>query len=250
MLKGKHAIVTGARRGIGRATVEVFAREGAAIWACTRTPDAEFEQWTANLANHYNTSIEVMYFDLLNIDSMISAVKQIKGERAPVDILVNNAGMIADSTSFMMTSIDKMKDVFDVNFFSQMRFTQYIARLMDRQKNGSIVHVSSIAGLDGFPGQLEYSASKAALTLATKKLASELSSSSIRVNGVAPGIIATDMGAQVDDELRQRVFEASALGRVGQASEVAETIAFLASDRASYITGQTIRVDGGGQLNG
>ena len=163
MLKGKNAIITGARRGIGRATVEVFAENGANIWACARMEDAAFEADMAGLAEKYGVWIEPVYFDLTDAVQMKQAVKQIQSAKKPVDILVNNAGAIADSTSFTMTSLEKMKEIFDTNFFSQMQLTQYIARFMMRQKSGSIVNLASIAALDGEPGQLEYVGSKAAL---------------------------------------------------------------------------------------
>lgn len=245
MLKGKNAIITGARRGIGRATVEVFAENGANIWVCARMEDAAFEADMAGLAEKYGVWIEPVYFDLTDAVQMKQAVKQIQSAKKPVDILVNNAGAIADSTSFTMTSTEKMKEIFDTNFFSQMQLTQYIARFMMRQKSGSIVNLTSIAALDGEPGQLEYVGSKAALIGATRKLARELGTANIRVNAVAPGVIDTDMGNQMESELMESIISRTSMKRLGRPSEIADVIAFLASDKASYITGQTIRVDGG-----
>lgn len=245
MLKGKNAIITGARRGIGRATVQVFAENGANIWACARREDAVFEADMAGLAEQYGVWIEPVYFDLTDSAQMKQAVKQIQSAKKPVDILVNNAGSVADSTSFTMTSLEKMKEVFDVNFFSQMQLTQYIARFMMRQKSGSILNLTSIAALDGDPGQLEYVGSKAAMIGATRKLAGELGTAGIRVNAVAPGIIDTDMGNQMESGLMESIIGRTSMKRLGRPSEIANVIAFLASDKASYITGQTIRVDGG-----
>lgn len=245
MLKGKNAIVTGARRGIGRATVEVFAENGANVWACARKEDAAFETDMAELSERYGVWIEPVYFELADETQMKQAVKQIQGEKRPVNILVNNAGVVAQSTSFSMTSIAKMKEVFDVNFFSQMLLTQYVARLMLRQHSGSVVNLTSIAALDGEPAQLEYVGSKAAIAGATKKLARELGEQGIRVNAVAPGIIDTDMGNQMHPELMDRILGSTVMRRLGTPKEVANVIAFLASDLASFITGQIIRVDGG-----
>lgn len=245
MLKGKNAIITGARRGIGRATVEVFAENGANIWACARKEDAAFETDMAELAERYGVWIEPVYFELTDEAQMKQAVKQIQGEKRTVDILANNAGAVAQSTSFAMTSITKIKEIFDVNFFSQMLLTQYVTRLMLRQHSGSVVNLTSIAALDGEPGQLEYVGSKAAIAGATRKLARELGGQGIRVNAVAPGVIDTDMGNQMDPELMEHVLGKTVMNRVGTPREIANVIAFLASDRASYITGQVIRVDGG-----
>ena len=245
MLKGKNAIITGARRGIGRAAVEVFAENGANVWACARKEDAAFEADMAGLAEQYGVWIKPVYFELTDETQMKQAVKQIQGEKRPVDILVNNAGAVAQSTSFSMTSIAKMKEIFDVNFFSQMLLTQYVTRLMLRQQSGSVVNLTSIAALDGEPAQLEYVGSKAAIAGATKKLARELGGQGIRVNAVAPGIIDTDMGNQMHPELMDRILGNSVMGRLGTPKEIANAIAFLASDLSSFITGQVIRVDGG-----
>ena len=245
MLEGKNAIITGARRGIGRATVEVFAENGANVWACARKEDAIFEEDMARLADKFGVQISPVYFDLSDEGQLKQAIKQIQGEKRPVDILVNNAGAIAHSTSFTMTSIAKMKEIFEVNFFAQMLLTQYVARLMMRQCSGSIVNLTSIAALDGDPGQLEYVGSKAAIAGATKKLAIELGESGIRVNAVAPGVIDTDMGNEMHPDLMEHIINNTVMRRLGQTREVANVIAFLASDQASYMTGQILRVDGG-----
>lgn len=245
MLKGKNAIITGARRGIGRATVEVCAENGANIWACARKRDNAFEKDMTQLAEAHGVQIDPVYFDLTDEAQIKQAIKQIQSTKRPVDILVNNAGAVAQSTSFSMTSIGKMKELFDVNFFSQMLLTQYAARLMMRRHSGSVVNLTSIAALDGEPAQLEYIGSKAAIAGATKKLAIELGESGIRVNVVAPGVIDTDMGNEMHPELMERIISNTVMKRLDQAREIANVIAFLASDKASYVTGQIIRVDGG-----
>ncbi len=245
MLKGKNAIITGARRGIGHATVEVFAENGANIWACARTPDAEFETALAALSEKHGVWIKPVYFDLADEAALKVAVKGILSEKRPVDILVNNAGVIAESTSFAMTSITKVREIFETNFFAQIALTQYVSRLMTRAGKGSIVNLASVAALDGEPGQLEYIGSKGAIIGATKKLARELGAYGIRVNAVAPGIIDTDMGNEAEEGLMHRVLDGSVLKRKGTPREIANVIAFLSSDLSSYMTGQTVRVDGG-----
>lgn len=245
MLTGKNAVVTGARRGIGRATVETFASFGANVWACARKPDDAFEEDMRRLSEKFSVSIWPLYFDVTDEAQVKQAVQAIRKQRVNIDALVNTAGVAEDSTSFQMTSIDKMKRVFDTNFFAVTLLTQYVSRLMARQGGGSIVNISSVAGLDGEPAQYEYAASKAAVAGATKHLARELAPYNIRVNAVAPGMVETEMGAKIEEDLKTRILSKTILKRVGKPEEIANTIAFLASDLAGYITGQVIRVDGG-----
>ena len=245
LLDNKNAIITGARRGIGRSTVEVFASQGANVWACARKPDETFESDMSALSNKYGVKIWPVYFDVTNETEMKEAVQIIRKQKESVDILVNVAGIADDSTSFQMTSIEKMKKVMDVNFFSVTLLSQYISRLMTRQNSGSIVNIASIAGIDGTPAQYEYASSKAAIIGATKNLARELASHNIRVNAIAPGMIETDMGAKIDDDLKNAVLSKVIMNRMGRPEEIARVVAFVASDMASYMTGQIIRVDGG-----
>lgn len=245
ILQYKNAIITGARRGIGRATVEVFASQGSNIWACARKQNTAFEADMNELASKYNVQIWHVYFDLTNEDELKEAVKSIRKQKNNIDILVNNAGIAEESTSFQMTSIEKMKHVMDVNLFASTLLTQYVSRLMVRQNSGTIINIASIAGMDGTPAQYEYAASKAAVIGATKHLARELAPNNIRVNAVAPGMVETDMGAQIDESLKQNILSKVIMNRLGKPEEIANVIAFLASDMASYMTGQVIRIDGG-----
>lgn len=245
MLKGKNAIITGARRGIGSATVKVFAKNGANIWACARKQDDAFEKDMSQLAEKYAVKIWPIYFDVTDEAQIKQGIQVIRKEKRSIDILVNNAGLADDSTSFTMTSLNKMQHVFAVNFFAVTQLTQYVARLMIRQNSGSIVNISSIAGIDGTPAQYEYAGSKAAIIGGTKELAREFGQYNIRVNAIAPGIIETSMGAQIGDELKKVTLDKTIMNRMGKPEEIANTIAFVSSDLASYITGQVIRVDGG-----
>lgn len=245
MLLGKNAIITGARGGIGRSTVEIFARNGANIWACVRTKDEKFELEMKKLEEKYDIRIWVIYFDLFDEKQIKDAVSQIQKQHLSVDILVNIAGMVEDSTSFVMSSIDKMKKVFDANFWGTTLLTQYVVRLMMRNKSGSIINVSSIAGIDGAPAQYEYATSKAAVNGAVRHLARELAAYNIRVNAVAPGIVETEMGNKIEEGLKKEILEKVIMHRMGTTTEIANVIAFLASDLSSYMTGQIIRVDGG-----
>lgn len=245
MLQGKNAVITGARRGIGRAAVEVFAENGANVWACARKEDAGFVADMAGLAKKNGIWIQPVYFDMTDHAQIKQAFKRIQAEKKPVDVLVNNAGVISESFSFFMTTAEQMRDIFEVNFFSQILFTQYIAKLMMRQRRGSIVNLVSIAALDGRSNQLEYASSKAALAGATKRLAFALGGVGIRVNAVAPGNIDTDMSNQIRPEDVKQALDMTVMKRLGSPREIANVIAFLASDLSSYMTGQIIRVDGG-----
>ncbi len=245
MLKGKNAIITGARGGIGRATITCFARNGANIWACARREDLVFIKDMEKLGEKYGVEIWPLFFDVTDYSQLRRAVSQIMRQRISVDVLINVAGIIGDSTSFHMTSIDKMKKVMETNFFSATVMNQYVSHLMVKNNHGSIVNVASIAGLDGEPAQYEYVASKAALIGATRHLARELAPWQIRVNAVAPGMIETTMGGKIDKSLREHMLSKMIIKRLGTADEVANVIAFLASDLSSYMTGQVIRVDGG-----
>lgn len=245
MLKGKNAIITGARSGIGFATVEKFAQYGANIWACARSNDPEFEKKMFAIAKKYNVNIWTIYFDIRDEQQIKQAISNIKKTNSQIDILVNVAGAVEDSSSFMMSSIDKMKNVFDVNFWGTTVLTQYISRIMARNKSGSIVNVSSIASFDGTPSQYEYAASKAAVNGAVRQLSRELWQYGIRVNAVAPGIIDTKMGDHISEDLKKEIINKVIMNRCGTPEEIANVIAFLASDLSGYITGQIIRVDGG-----
>lgn len=245
MLKGKNAIITGARRGIGRATIEVFAENGANIWACARKKDADFETDINMLSEKYGVSIWPVYFDLTDDDQMKAAIQGIRKTKLAVDVLVNIAGVADESSSFTMSAIDKIKNTFEVNFFALTRLTQYVARIMIHQGSGNIVNITSVAGIDGTPGQYEYVGSKAAVIGGTKELARELGQYNIRVNAVAPGIVDTDMGAQIREDLKKATLEKVIMKRLGRPEEIANVIAFLASSKASFITGQILRVDGG-----
>lgn len=245
ILENKNAIITGARRGIGRATVEVFASQGANIWACARKQDDIFKADMKKLSEKYQVQIYPIYFDVTNEAEIKTAVQSIRKQKVNIDILINAAGIAGNSTSFQMTSIDKMKYVMDVNLFSVTLITQYVSRLMARQNSGCIVNIASIAGIDGAPAQYEYAASKAAIIGVTRNLARELAPNNIRVNAIAPGMTETDMGAQIEDALKQEILGKVIMRRMGKPEEIANAIAFVASDMASYMTGQVLRVDGG-----
>jgi len=244
MLSGKNAVITGALQGIGKSTVDFFASRGANVWACAFSRTEEFENFCKVTGEKYNVWIKPVYFDLTSYDQIKSAVKTIQSDKVPVNVLVNIAGTTKDAL-FHMVSMESMKNIFEINFFSQIYFSQFITKLMLRNKQGSVIFVSSITAIDGNVGQLSYGSSKAALIGAMKTMSKELASKGIRVNVVAPGVIDTDMNKIVPEDVLKEKINLMDIQRLGSANEVASTIAFLASDLSDYITGQVIRIDGG-----
>ena len=244
LLQQKTAIITGCNRGIGKAVLEIFSENGADIFACVRKESDEFSDATARLAEKAGVSITPVYFDFAESEQVKAGIKTIISSKKQIDILVNNAG-VASGSFFHMTSLQDLKQVFEINFFSQIPFTQGISRYMSRFKAGSIINIASTAGLIGDAGMTSYGSSKAALMLATKTMATELGVMNIRVNAIAPSITKTDMFDQMEEKARDKLIESSALKRPAEAAEVANVALFLASDLSSFITGQVLRVDGG-----
>ena len=248
MLKGKNAIITGARSGIGLATLQLFAKNGCNCWAIIHREDLEFLNKIQILESENQVWIKPVYMELDNSDSIKQGMKDILAEKLPVDILVNAAGIVSPNRLFTMTKMEDIKRVMDVNFFSAIELTQLVCRPMMRQRKGSIINIASISAWGSDTSQMEYAASKAALVIATKKLARELGSAGIRVNAVAPGLTQTKMLEALDDEAIEHIKKGLGLHRFGAPEEIAETCLFLASDKSSYITGETIKVDGGGMI--
>lgn len=245
ILKNKTAIITGCNRGIGNAILTVFAEEGADIWAVCRNPSNELKEQCRRLSTDNNVRIEIVQVDISNYEAVKKCLGSIRKEKRSIDILVNNAGIVGKNYLFQMTPMEEMERVFKVNFFATMNFTQGIVRLMMRQENGTIINIASVAGLDGNPGQLEYSTSKGAIVTATRKLAIDLGQYNIRVNAVAPGATETNMLAGMSNEIQKSELDRVIMHRLGKPREIANVVAFLASDKSSFITGQILRVDGG-----
>ena len=245
ILKGKTAVITGCNRGIGKAILEAFAEEGANVFACTRKQSNEFDLFVDELEKKYDVKIYKVYFDLSSESEIERGMKEIYSYKVPIDILVNNAGIFNKGKLFTMIKMEEIRRLFQINFFAQIQITQYISRLMIKQKKGSIINIASTAGIDGTLAELDYVSSKAAIVGATKSLAIELGNYNIRVNAIAPGIIETDMTNSINNNYKNSIIDKLIINRPGRTNEIANGVVFLASDKASYITNQIVRIDGG-----
>lgn len=239
-----NVIITGSNRGIGKAIVEAFACSGANLWACARKGTPEFESWLKIIASKTGVWIKPVYFELTDTETLNASIKSIIDEGLPIDVLVNNAG-ISTVGLLSMSKVDDIEKLFDVNFFSMLRVIQNVSKKMIRQRHGVIINMGSIAGIEPQPGKIAYGSSKAAVMMMTKCLAKELGPLGIRVNAIAPGPIETEMIHQYKDEMLQKLASESALRRLGRKEEIAQVVLFLASNQASYINGEIIKVDGG-----
>ena len=244
LLQEKVVVVTGANRGIGKCITETFAENGANIIACIRTLSPETEKWMQGLETKFNISINPVLVDLSDEISVKGLIKEIMSISPRVDVLVNNAG-IASGALFQMTTISELRKIFEINFFSQITLTQGVAKLMVRNKSGSIINITSTAAFIADPGTLAYGSSKSAFARATKSMATELGSSNIRVNAIAPSVTKTDMFDQMSLEAREKLINSSALKRAAEPKDIANVALFLASELSSFVTGQIIRADGG-----
>ena len=245
LLKNKTAVVTGCNRGIGKKILEVFSANGATVFACVRNISEEFKSNIKEIEKNTKNKIIPIQFDLSNENQIKEAANSILSSNKSIDILVNNAAMI-HTAIFQMTSIKKLKEVFEIDFFSQTNFTQYILKSMVKNKKGSILYISSSSALDGNEGRSAYSSAKSALIAQSKVLSRELGVHNIRVNTIAPGLTDTDMMKKnTTQETIKDVLSRVSLRRIASTEEIANTALFLSSDLSSYITGQVIRVDGG-----
>lgn len=244
LLAEKTAVITGCNRGIGKAIMESYAANGATIFACVRKENQAFSKLIQLLSKKNSVTIIPIYFDSRNMEELKHAVQRIKDSKKKIDILVNNSG-IGYNALFQMSSLDKLKEVLDINFIAPFVFTQYLTKLMIRQRSGNIITVSSTVALDGDKGKSVYGASKAALICMTKVIASELKEFGIRANSIAPGLTDTDLLSHLPKEFILKIANSSEKNGVAKPSEIADTALFLASDLSVHISGQVIRVDGG-----
>lgn len=241
-LTGRTALITGASRGIGRAAALLLARQGARVVLAARNEELLDE--VAGAVRTGGGEAHPMALDLGHHESIPTAVRGLPSEFAAVDILVNNAGITADNLLARMT-LEQWQPVLDVNLTGAFVLTKALVRGMMRRRHGRVVSVSSVAGVVGNAGQANYAASKAGLIGFSKSLARELLSRGITVNVVAPGFIETDMTAALPDGAGERFLERHGLVRLGTVEDIAAAVLYLASDEASYVTGEVLSVSGG-----
>jgi len=245
ILKNKIALITGANRGIGLCVLKNFSKNGADVIACSRNRNEKFEQLISDISKEYKNKITPVYFDLSKESEIDQGIKEINSISDKIEIIVNNAG-INQVSLFQMTSMEKIKEVFDINFFSHLRLTQKLMKIMIRNKKGSIINIASNAAEECDAGRLAYASSKAALIAFTKVLSKELGSFNIRVNSIAPGLTRTEM---MDKDISKKIIDEAikkvALKRVAEPEEIANVATFLASDLSSYISGELIFATGG-----
>jgi 3-oxoacyl-[acyl-carrier protein] reductase len=240
-LKGKTALVTGSTRGIGKAIAIALAEYGANI-VITGRKKATAELVAENIKNEFG--VEAYGFALDLAGDVKSQYKEIEKTVGTIDILVNNAGITRD-TLFIRMKEEDWNAVIETNLTGTFKITQLVVKGMMKKKWGRIINISSIVGFTGNVGQVNYATTKAGLIGFTKSLAKELAPRNITVNAVAPGFIETDMTSGLPEDVRDKYLEQIPLKKFGKPEDVAYTVAFLASDLASYITGETIHVNGG-----
>ena len=241
-LSGKVALVTGASRGIGCSIAKILAENGAHVVCISR--NVSDVQSVADEITAAGGSATAVACDISDSDNVTKLIKETVATHNHLDILVNNAGVTRDNL-LMRMSEDDWNTVLNINLKAAFIAIKAAARAMIKQRKGRIINISSIVGLMGNAGQVNYAASKAGLIGLTKSTARELAPRGITANCIAPGYVATDMTNELGDEVQQSLNEKIPLGRIGQVEDIAYAVAFLASDEAEYITGQTLTIDGG-----
>lgn len=243
MLTNKIAVVTGASRGIGRAVAKVLAKQGAMVIVNYNGSEAKAEEVKKEIIDAGGQA-QMMQCNVSEYDACEAFIKEIVDTYGRIDILVNNAGITKDGLMMRMSEHD-FSDVIDVNLKGTFYCMKFASRQMMKQRSGRIINLSSVVGVCGNAGQVNYAASKAGVIGMTKSAAKELASRGITVNAIAPGFIETDMTNVLSDKVKEELSKQIPLGYLGQSADVAQAVAFLASDGAKYITGQVLHVDGG-----
>ncbi len=240
----KIVCITGADGGIGRVIIQKFAEEGADLITCSLEETPQYVEFIEKLKSEYSINIHPFYFDFTDTDAIKKGLLEIKKLRLKINILINNAGM-PHLAILPFTKMSDVQKVFQVNYFAQLQITQGLLGSILRDGESVILNAASIAGIDGDIGNCVYGATKASMILFTKVLSKELASSKIRVNAVAPGLTHTGFADAMGDKAKASMEEISTMHRLATPEEIANVYFFLATNEASFINGQVIRVDGG-----
>lgn len=243
LLEGQVALITGAGKGLGKATLECFAQAGASVIYANDIIEGSIDETAEKLMDEYKLRIIPAYFDVSDQEEVKKLVMRIKKEQGYLDSLVNNAGVMQDALIGTVTR-PLIDSIYNVNVFGMMDLLQWAVKLMQKRRQGSIINLSSIVGITGNPGQLVYSSTKGAVIAMTKTAAKELAPYNIRVNAIAPGMIDTDMMRSVGEKHLAHHLNNIPFGRLGEPREIGDVCVFLASNMASYLSGQVIAVDG------
>ena len=243
LLKDKVALITGGSRGIGRSICKSFADNGCSI-AFTYNSSKESAETLINELKEYDVKVKSYKSDASDHDKSVELIDNVLSDFERIDVLVNNAGITKDNLLMRMSPSD-FKDVVNVNLGSVFNLTKSSIKIFLKQKEGSIINISSIVGIKGNAGQSNYAASKAGIIGFSKSIALELGSRNIRCNVIAPGFIETDMTDSLSEDVLEKWKESIPLKRSGKPNDVGNACVFLASDLSSYITGQVLQVDGG-----
>lgn len=243
MLKDKVTLVIGASRGIGKAIALAFANEGATVVITYNSKENEAKE-TVEAMQSMGVTAGYYKCDISNFDDTKKLIENVIKEYGTIDVLVNNAGITKDNLIVRMSEAE-FDDVVSTNLKGAFNTIKHISRYMMRNKSGSIVNVSSVVGLMGNIGQINYAAAKSGLIGLTKTTAKELAKYGVRCNAIAPGFIDTDMTNKLPEQAKEKLMKELPLNRVGTPEEVANVVTFLASDKSSYVTGEIIKVDGG-----
>tara|TARA_B100000579_G_scaffold17378_1_gene12256 strand:- start:2679 stop:3416 length:738 start_codon:yes stop_codon:yes gene_type:complete len=243
-MENRVCIVTGAGKGIGFQVAKDFILDKNIVYACTKSYADNINKLKSELPDEYSDNLFLELFDINDYVKSREFVQKIWKSHKRIDVLVNSVG-VSHGSLFTMSTMSDMERIFKTNYFSIVHFMQICSKLMARKKEGVICNISSISAFRNDPGTMIYGSSKCALNFATKVIAKELGASNIRINSVAPGVTATAMLDNMDQKAIDKQVLDSALNKVAKTSDISSLVHYLCSEKASHITGQIIKVDGG-----
>lgn len=241
----KTVLITGCNRGLGKQLLTDFAKESYDCITITRSHNAEFDDFCNELTVAHKINISQYYADFLSEESLTKVLNEIQQSEIEIDVLINNAGINPNAQPIFYMDYKDVETAFKVNYFAPFLITKHIASLMIRRGKGSIIDITSTVSINIEPGECAYGASKAALNLSIQTLAQELAPFKVRINGIACGILNSDMFHSLEDKTQKKFLKRVATKRPAELHEISEVALFLASDKSSYITGSILKVDGG-----